>query len=123
MKSNVLRTVAGALLALLAACTAPPTARAPLVPTVLIPPTLAATALSASVSEATATPAPVVRGVWIDPLLPADTYDSLRRQLDAVAQLTAGADALTMTTDGMSAVVRVTPCSTQPATKFSRRSG
>ncbi len=106
MKSNVLRTVAGALLALLAACTAPPTARAPLVPTVLIPPTLAATALSASVSEATATPAPVVRGVWIDPLLPADTYDSLRRQLDAVAQLTAGADALTMTTDGMSAVVR-----------------
>lgn len=104
MKSKFLRALGGAMLVLLAGCTAPPTARTPrtFVATVLAPVTIPPTA---TVPEPT--PAPAARGIWVDPLLPAELYDDVYRQLTTVVQGTTGADALTMTNDGLSAVVRV----------------
>ncbi len=101
------------VIALLSACTPPPTARPP-EPTADIPPTLSPEKPPvAQVVEAigpTTTPEPTKiagKTVWIDPLLPADIYASMSKQLAAIAETTAGTDKLVLGTQS-DAAIRVT---------------
>lgn len=118
MTSKFVRVAACALASALAACSAPPTARAPFAPTVIIPPTLAP--MAAEPPVATNTPEPLARGVWVDPLLPADVYEPLHRQFDEIARTTAGDGALAMTSDGMRAAVRAQAVTSSDAALLTR---
>jgi hypothetical protein len=114
-----LRTSALALIvAALAACTPPPTARPPNGPAVEIPATLAPDVPVAQVAPTdtpapTNTPAPTpIPGtrVWIDPLLPADLFEGAKAALAKTSNAPVEADRLIVQANP-DAAVRLTPAS------------